>query len=163
MVLTLDARYDEIVRSAREAMRTFTPTGTTRVRRRRGSRAIDVSAYGKHWLRLFPQHGPGRKHHRTIALTDWQRDITRTHPEDLLRGLIHSDGCRIVASIKGPNGRRYFYPRYYFSNRSADIRSIFCEHLDLLSIDWTQSMPHMIQVARRPAVQAMDRFIGPKH
>lgn len=126
----------------------------------RGS--CDLTAYGKHWLRLFPQHGPGRKHHRPIALSAWQRDITHRHPEDLLRGLIQSDGCRVIASIRAPKGKHYSYARYYLSNRSADIRGIFCEHLDLLSIDWTHPMDYVIQIARRPAVEALDRFVGPK-
>jgi len=162
LVLTLDSKYGGIIEEAREAMRTFTPSGIVRVRRRRDERAVDVSAYGWHWPQLFPQHGPGRKHLRRIVLADWQREITRAHPDLLLRGLIHSDGCRIVASVPGPRDKRYLYPRYYFSNRSADIRSIFCDHLDLLSIDWTRSMPYVIQVARRPAVAALDQFIGPK-
>ena len=131
-------------------------------RRSPNARAVDLTAYGKHWLRLFPQHGPGRKHHRPIALSAWQRDITHQQPEDLLRGLIHSDGCRVIASIRAPKGKHYTYARYYFSNRSADIRGIFCEHMDLLSIDWTQSMDYVIQVARRPAVEALDRFVRPK-
>jgi hypothetical protein len=162
LVLTLDSRYESIVDEAREAMRIFTPSGLVRVRRRGDSRAVDVSAYGKHWLTLFPQHGPGRKHLRRIVFVDWQHDITHAHPRHLLRGLIQSDGCRIVASVPGPQGKRYSYPRYYFSNRSADIRAILCEHLDLLAIEWTRSMPHVIQIARRPAVKALDGFIGPK-
>jgi hypothetical protein len=36
------------------------------------SRALDVSSYWKHWPCLFPQHGPGRKHERRIALVPWQ-------------------------------------------------------------------------------------------
>ena len=35
------------------------------------SRVVDVSSYWKHWPCLFPQHGPGRKHERRIALVDW--------------------------------------------------------------------------------------------
>jgi hypothetical protein len=162
LVLTLDSRYQGIVREARDAVRTFTPSGITRVRRRRGARVVDVTAYGQHWLTLFPQHGPGRKHHRRITLSDWQREITHRHPEDLLRGLIQSDGCRVIAIVRAPKGKRYSYARYYFSNRSADIRRIFCDHLDLLSIDWTQSMEYVIQVARRSAVEELDRFVGPK-
>jgi hypothetical protein len=162
LVLTLDSRYENIVDDARTAMRTFTPSGIVRVRRRGDSRAVDVSAYGNHWLALFPQHGPGRKHLRRIVLVEWQRNLTHARPRDFLRGLIHSDGCRIVASIRGPREKRYSYPRYYFSNRSGDIRAIFCEHLDLLGIEWTRSMPHVIQVARRSAVAALDHFIGAK-
>ena len=39
---------------------------------------------------------------------------------------------------------------------------IFCAHLDILGIAWTRSQPHAVQVARRTAVDAMDRFVGPK-
>jgi len=79
-----------------------------------------------------------------------------------VRGLIQSDGCRVIARIRGPHGRQYLYPRYYFSNRSSDIRRIFCGHLDLLDVRWTASNAFTIQIARRPAVDALDRFIGPK-
>jgi hypothetical protein len=33
---------------------------------------IDVSAFWKHWPCVFPQHGPGRKHERSIQLRPWQ-------------------------------------------------------------------------------------------
>jgi hypothetical protein len=56
----------------------------------------------------------------------------------------------------------YAYPRYQFSNRSADIRAIFCEHLDLLDIPWRRMNPWTISVARREAVARLDEFIGPK-
>jgi hypothetical protein len=162
LVVTLDSRYERIVRAAQEAIATFTPSGIARSRPRRDSRAVDVSAYGQHWPILLPQHGPGRKHHRTIALTGWQRELTRAFPKPLLRGLIHSDGCRVVAKIRGSHGRRYSYARYYFSNRSEDIRGILCEHLDLVGVDWTRSTPYTIQIARRRAVAVLDAFIGPK-
>jgi hypothetical protein len=29
----------------------------------------EVASYSKHWICLFPQHGPGRKHDRRIELT----------------------------------------------------------------------------------------------
>lgn len=82
--------------------------------------------------RAFPQHGPGRKHLRRIAPVDWQREFTHPHPQALIRGLIHSDGCRVVNRFrtKLPSGRvaEYSYVRYFFSNHSKDIRDIFVEH-----------------------------------
>lgn len=51
---------------------------------------VEVSAYWKHWPCLFPQHGRGRKHHRSIQLAEWQQLILQ--PKALVRGLIHSDG-----------------------------------------------------------------------
>jgi hypothetical protein len=114
----------------------------------------------------FPQHGAGPKHLRPIVLESWQREITLGHPRDLLRGLIHSDGCRTMNRFKTrlPSGRiaSYEYPRYFFSNLSDDIREIFCEHCELLGIRWTQSNPRNISIAHRKSVALMDEFIGPK-
>ena len=72
------------------------------------SRALDVSSYWKHWPCLFPQHGPGRKHERRIALVPWQQRIVDAHPDQLVRGLIHSDGSRHINRIKHPK-RTYDY------------------------------------------------------
>ena len=101
-----------------------------------------------------------------IELEPWQRAITYAHPRELLRGLIHSDGCRTVNrfSVDLPRGgrRTYEYPRYFFSNLSADIRGIFTEHCDLLGIRWTLSNPRNVSVSHRRSVQTMDGFIGAK-
>ncbi len=85
-----------------------------------------VQSYWNHWPCLFPQHGPGRKHERALTLEDWQRLIVTAHPADFLRGLMHSDGCRVnnwatrtVAGVK----KRYDYPRWQFVNHSSDIRA----------------------------------------
>ena len=114
----------------------------------------------------FPQHGRGRKHTRPIELTSWQRDLTHAHPRELLRGLIHSDGCRCVNRFKTelPSGRiaEYEYPRYFFSNLSADIRRIFCEHCELLGIQCTQSNPRNVSISHRKSVALLDEFVGPK-
>jgi hypothetical protein len=92
---------------------------------------VRVSASSRTWLAAFPQHGPGRKHERRIVLEPWQREIVDAFPREFLRGLIHSDGCRTVNRFKTrlPSGRvaEYAYPRYFFSNLSADIRGLFCE------------------------------------
>jgi hypothetical protein len=94
-------------------------------------------------VRAFPQHGAGRKHLRSIVLADWQLELTHAHPESLLRGLIHSDGCRVVNRFrtKLPSGRvaEYSYGRYFFSNLSSDIRRIFADHCQLVGIRVTQS------------------------
>ena len=128
--------------------------------------AVVVAASSPCWPQAFPQHGPGRKHERPIVLEPWQLEITSRHPQSLLRGLIHSDGCRCVNRFRTrlPSGRvgEYAYPRYFFSNLSADIRRIFSDHCDLLGILWTQSNTRNISVAHRSSVAAMDAFIGPK-
>ena len=53
-----------------------------------------ASQYAKCWPCLFPQHGKGVKHDRPIVLADWQDAIVDEHPDQLVRGLLHSDGWR---------------------------------------------------------------------
>jgi hypothetical protein len=110
---------------------------------------------------VFPQHGPGRKHERRIALTLWQQRIVDAHPDHLLRGLIHSDCCRTINRIRHPH-KTYEYVRYQFTNASADIRAIFCGACDALGIEWRRMKERDISVARRASVAKLDAFIGPK-
>jgi hypothetical protein len=120
-----------------------------------------VSSYWKHWPCLFPQHGTGRKHERLIALTPWQQQIVNAHPEQLLRGLIHSDGWRGVNRVR-KGDRRYAYSRYMFVNESADIRELFCRTCDAIGVEWRQMNRNTVSVARRDSVARLDEFIGPK-
>ena len=123
--------------------------------------SVRVQAYSMRWPGLLPQHGPGIKHERPIALTEWQLEITRRHPKPLIRGLLHSDGCRFINRVR--HGEKvYAYPRYMFSNRSRDIHAIFSDHLDQLGIAWRWSNDHAISIARREAVARLDEFVGPK-
>jgi hypothetical protein len=75
----------------------------------------------------------------------------------LLRGLIHSDGCRFMNTGRG--GWRH--PRYAFSNRSAHIRGIFCMACQRLGLHWTRA-PYTIYVSRKADVARLDEFVGPK-
>jgi hypothetical protein len=159
--LTLDAAYPRIAAEAMLAIRRILPSRNPRVGRCRDVSAFRVECNSRWWPDLMPQHGPGRKHTRRITLEPWQLLITETHPHELLRGLIQSDGCRYVARQR-KGSRTYDYARYAFSNRSPDIRQIFCAHADLLGIAWTQCNDHQIQVARRGAVATLDEFVGPK-
>ncbi|MFD6567458.1 transcriptional regulator [Micromonospora profundi] len=122
---------------------------------------VSVQSTGKHWPCLFPQHGPGKKHERSIVLADWQRDLVTRHPGDFLRGLFHSDGCRTANRVT-VRGKAYVYPRYMFVNESADIMRLCQWGLDLLAIDWRMNRPNSLSVARRNAVAALDRHVGPK-
>ena len=132
----------------------------------RGEGCIAVTAYWKHWPCVFPQHGPGRKLKRLIALEDWQRDIVEEHPGPFLRGLFHSAGCRItnwtVRPVAGAP-KRYEYPRYFFSNASTDIIALCGWALDLLHIAWRLPRPDLLSVARRADVAALDAHVGPKY
>ena len=71
-----------------------------------------VTACWGGWPSLFPQHGPGRKHSRKIALEPWQEKLVAAHPDQFVRGCIHSDGCRHRRIVNGTN-----YPACASSNR----------------------------------------------
>lgn len=118
---------------------------------------MQVSHYSKHWPCLFPQHGPGRKHSRKIALEPWQQDLIDQATEDFLRGLIHSDGCRVIANDRGVASIRY-----HFTNRSEDILGLFTAALDNLDIPWTRSTEYVVSIYRKAATAHLDEFIGPK-
>jgi hypothetical protein len=159
--VALDALYPVIVNEAIAAVAQVMPASTVSARRHPQHRYVEVNASSRHWPCLFPQHGPGRKHERAIRLVDWQCEILDRHPRRFLRGLIHSDGYRGLNTIKHPK-KTYSYPRYQFSNRSADIRGIFCEYCDKLGIEWRQMNRFNISVARAKSVARMDQFVGPK-
>ncbi len=129
-----------------------------------------VTSYDRHWPRLFPQHGPGKKHERPIALVPWQRAVVDAHPWELVRGLIHSDGCRVTNWTEktiGGRRKRYEYPRYFFSNASGDILRLFTDTLDAVGVEWKPANQaravQNISVAKRASVALMDRHIGPKY
>ena len=154
--IVLDERYLEINEACVSAMEAVMPRRVTVVQR---EGCIEFVSHSKHWPCLFPQHGPGYKHQRAIELVDWQRDIADAHSKELLRGLIHSDGCRVMNRVQGG---RYAYPRYFFSNRSRDIHAIFRHACDVLGVKWRQNNEWNTNVARRADVAFLDTFIGPK-
>lgn len=164
--IACDEKYVGIVDAVRHALAATFPGG--RITQRHATvGASEVVALSHPCIgRAFPQHGPGRKHDRKIELVDWQLELTHAHPDALVRGLIHSDGCRCVNSVKTrlPSGRdaEYFYVRYFFTNHSADIRGIFIEHCELLGIRVTQSNHRNLSVSHRKSVAILERIVGPK-
>jgi hypothetical protein len=159
--IVLDDHYPGIIRECAEAMHELLPNNRPMVLPKRKERAVEVGIYSKQLRCLFPQHGPGRKHERRIELTDWQLRLVERHPGKLLRGLIHSDGWRGINRVRHGE-KTYEYSRYNFSNRSADIKRIFCDACDLLGIEWRVMNRWDISVARRASVARLDEFVGPK-
>jgi hypothetical protein len=113
--------------------------------------------YIKHWPCLLPQHGPGKKHTRPIRLEPWQQVLVKEATEEFVQGLIHSDGCRVVANDRGVKSIRY-----HFSNRSEDILGLFTGALDDLGIPWTRSSKKIVSIYRKAATARLDEFVGPK-
>ncbi len=153
----MDSQYPQIIAGCVAAMEGVSPGKTAHVWQHKNERCAELSMYWNHWPCLFPQHGPGKKHDRPIELAPWQEELVSRYSEELVKGLIHSDGCRIVASDRGRPS-----VRYHFSNLSEDIKHIYCAALDRLGIPWTRPCSKQIAVYRKAAAARMDEFIGPK-
>jgi hypothetical protein len=147
-------RYPDLIRQCEAAMAKVLPVKVGRVR---CQGCTSVNSYSKHWICLFPQHGPGRKHERRIELVPWQQEIVDQDPRPLVKGLLHSDGCRVLNWVNGTP-----YPRYHFTNVSPDIRAIFGRACDQLGVEWRQNNRVSLSVARRASVALLDEFVGPK-
>ena len=111
--IVFDRRYPAIIGEADRTMKVVMPN---RVGRVRATGCLELSSYSKHWPCLFPQHGPGGKHERTIKLASWQEELALgRHPEAFVRGRcsrgapeqrlhdlgLEARGCR----APGPDGR----------------------------------------------------------
>ena len=68
-----------------------------------------------------------------------------------------------VVTHKRAGGRvQYAYPRYFFTNMSADIMGMFTDTCDSLGVHWTRTNFKNVAVSRRADVAFLDTFIGPK-
>jgi hypothetical protein len=157
--ISLDRRYPTIVEECGEAIKLVVSGVRVNQQHRSGpwGEWVEVGAYSKSWPCLLPQHGPGKKHERPIEVKNWQTRLVTQAPEQFLRGLIHSDGCR----FENTGRAGWSAPRYAFSNLSDDIIALFCWACELLGLRWTESK-NTIYVSRKADVARMDEFIGPK-
>jgi hypothetical protein len=119
--------------------------GTKDAIRRRVRRRQRLIAAGVNDCAIARQTGIPR-----CTVRDWRT-------EEFIRGLIDSDGCRVVANDRGVASIRY-----HFSNRSDDIRGLFCAALDQLGIPWTRPSKYQVAVYRKAATVRLDEFVGPK-
>lgn len=154
--ITTDSRYPAIIAECARAMGAVMPNNRVLIQQL-PYRAVEISCFSKNWPVLFPQHGPGPKHRRKIELSVWQAGIVEGFPCEFLRGLIHSDGCRVLNRVNGKD-----YPRYFFDQVSNDIRRLFCETCMQLGIQYTHSKWKTISIAQAPSVAFLDSFVGPK-
>jgi hypothetical protein len=160
--IAMDARYTQIIGRCREAIEEVAVRRASQIAR---TGCVNIYSTWKHWICVFPQHGPGPKHARTIALEDWQWQIVGRFPADFITGLIHSDGCRATNRIKRPlKGRvgEYAYTRYFFTNHSDEIRAMFAKACGLIGVECRPNNRWNLSVAKRASVEILDSFIGPK-
>jgi hypothetical protein len=154
--ITTDSRYPRIISECAAAMHTVMPRNRVQIQQM-PCRAVEISSYSKHWPLAFPQHAPGKKHQRRIELVAWQADIVGRRPREFLRGLVHSDGCRVLNHVNGKD-----YPRYFFTQVSTDIRLLFCSMCDRVGVAYTHSNWKTVSIAQAPSVAILDSFVGPK-
>ena len=91
----------------------------------------------------------------------WQQRIVGRAIRPFLRGLVHSDGCRSLNTVRA-GGREYAYQRYLFTNRSDDISEIFRGACHALGVEARRMNWCTMSVNRRADVAALDEFIGAK-
>jgi hypothetical protein len=121
---------------------------------------VGVQSYSKHWPCLLSQHGPGHKHHRPIYLARWQQPIIDHHPHSLLRGLFHSDGCRVTNRIKRGVKTYEIQGTTSPTHQPTSCGSVRNPRTGWHRLAYVSS--HMLSVARREAVAQLDTFVGPK-
>ena len=158
-----DAKYVQANAHIQEVMRRVKPASRPHTRQVPG--CVITTVGWKHWPCLFPQHGPGRKHERALGMAAWQWEVVERHPAAFLRGLFHSDGCRAnnwTTRVVAGERKRYDYPRWQFTNNSAEIRGWCADALTLVGIAWRQSNWKTISVSRRADVARLDELIGLK-
>lgn len=154
-----DTRYPGIVGEIVRAMSAVMPRNRVVVFRRGTTNCVEIASWSKSWPCLFPQAGPGRKHERKIELTAWQWGYVWQEPGMFIRGLIHSDGCRVLNKVQRG---RYAYPRYFFCNHSLDIQQLFRDACDIVGVEYRNNRWQTISVARRASVAILDEIVGPK-
>jgi hypothetical protein len=154
-----DTRYPAIIGEIVRATSAVMPKNSVRVMRRGTTNCVEITSNSKAWPCYFPQHGPGRKHQRKIELSAWQWTYVRQEPGMFIRGLIHSDGCRVTNKVW--HGK-YAYPRYFFTNHSLDIQQLFRDACDIIGVEYCNNRWHTISVARRASVALLDEIVGPK-
>jgi len=142
--ISLDASYPAIVQDAHDLLvRCFPDNAVNRVRADRDATVI-LCVYSVHLPCLLPQHGPGKKHLRSMALEPWQWDHVVAAPWMFLRGCLWSDGCSFI-NRTGP----YEYLSFDFYNYSGDILDLFMAACDLVGL-------HPRRYARRARLYRRD-------
>jgi hypothetical protein len=151
----LNRRQHEVIARVKQAILTLLPENRVSEIQRRVSEVTELVCYSSSWPTMIPQHGPGRKHHRSIRLESWQEAIVRKHPSEFLRGCLESDGCRHRRIVNGRD-----YPAYSFTNRSFDILELVMWACRLVGVGCRRSSRWNLSIARRPDVARLDRLFG---
>jgi Homeodomain-like domain-containing protein len=154
--LMLDTKYPVIVRDAAELLARVVPENKVGRQLVHEGHMATLHAYHQHWTCLFPQHGPGKKHDRTIVLESWQQEMLEQAPWSFLRGCIRSDGCVFINRTG-----KYSYESYEFSNHSSGILGLFVSTCAGLGVECRVYERH-VRINRRASVALMLEHVGRK-
>jgi hypothetical protein len=159
--LTLDKQYPGIISDACGLLMRCLPANRVDVVNR-AEGCVDVSVYSSHLPCLLPQHGPGPKHSRHIALEPWQAEMLDRCPWPFIRGCIRTDGCSFINRTG-----RYEYLSYDFTNRSDDITQLFIDACERVGVRPRASRSHAggvwrVRINRRACVTLMEEHVGLK-
>ena len=151
----LNRKQLDVIARVKAAISTVLPEHHVEEMQQRVAQVTEVISHSRLWPKIFPQHGPGRKHTRRITLTPCQEGIVREHPAEFLRGCLESDGCRHRRIVNGKD-----YPAYSFSNRSEDILGLVMWACGLLRVGCRRHSRWGLSIARRRDVVKLDRLFG---
>jgi hypothetical protein len=152
----LDMRHPVIIESVAALLRRCFPANKVGVAGSSQYRMSVLSVYSSHLPCLLPQHGPGKKHERVIALETWQRRMVEAHPWRFLRGCIWTDGCSFINRTDP-----YEYLSYDFFNCSGDILDLFCDMCERAGVEYRRYAKR-IRINRRASVALMEANVGIK-
>jgi hypothetical protein len=155
MMIYLDKNYPQIIQRCIEMLETILPDNSAKAVDR--GTWVYVSCVSRYWPELIPQHAKGKKHERSIILEEWQKQIIDAYPLEFFRGLYHSDGSRSRNVVRGKD-----YSRYFFCNKSEDIRKLFTAAVEKIGLKWTQTNELNIAISRRDDVAWLDEHVGAK-
>ena len=127
--IALDEKYYNIIEECEKNFKELFPSSSVGIYKVKNKNMYFVNVYSCNLLELFPQHGDGLKYKRDIKLEKFQYDII--DDVQLIKGLIHSDGCLYKANNKG-----YISFFYNFTNMSKNIIDILCGSLDNININY---------------------------
>ena len=124
--------WPALIEAAQSAMAAVMPTSSVFRVARPG--CVEVKSWSKHWPCLFPQHGPGKKAHpddRTGRPGSRQSSSPprSVRPRACFTPTAAGSSSRVRRPLAGGD-RWYEYPRYMFTNESADILGLCGQALD---------------------------------
>lgn len=165
--IALDAKYPKIIEHTRLLLtRCFPENSVDVIRRGLKGNCVNVSTYSNHLPCLFPQHGPGPKHKRSMALERWQKAMLAAQPWSFIRGCIWTDGCAFVNRTDIHRPQPYEYLTYHFANMSKDIVDLFVKACDSVQVFTRVTVDRKglwnVRINRRESVARMLEHVGRK-